>query len=394
MMQCPVCHSTASRDSVWRDSLPTMQNYVHRTYESSMAAFRGEFRLAVCQSCGFAWNRTFDRKKILYDENYDNAVPSTVMGMYYQEISEYLNEKYNLHGGLIVDIGCGNGEFLRALCDVQPDCRGLGIDPALDHSKEELDGRLALVRSEFSSDLLMEQPTLVVCRHVLEHIPEPVAFLRCINNALTAYGSCHCFFEVPDLSWIVENRAFWDFCYEHCNYFTSGSLSETLRRAGFEPRATRLGFGSQYRWMEARSEQVKALPWGPAGEHGLVDQVLRYADDESVDIAAIRDQIKQAKTEGQEIAIWGMATKGVIFSLLIDPDATLIDFCIDMNPNKQGCFVPIAGHSIEAPEVLLKASKEKLIIIVMNENYGEEIFRKCREMGLDPILVNANGTPI
>ena len=139
--RCPQCSSPALQDTVWRGSLPTMQNYVHRTRESAMAAPQGEFLLAVCQSCGFAWNRTFDQDRLVYDANYDNAVPSAVMESYYREIAEFLDEKYDLNGALVVDIGCGSGTFLRTLCSVQPQCRGLGIDPALDHLSFHIAGQ-------------------------------------------------------------------------------------------------------------------------------------------------------------------------------------------------------------------------------------------------------------
>lgn len=101
---CPQCGGSALQDTVWRGSLPTMQNYVHRTRESAMATSQGEFLLAVCRSCGFAWNRTFDHDRLVYDANYDNAVPSAVMESYYRDIAEFLDDKYDLKGALVVGV--------------------------------------------------------------------------------------------------------------------------------------------------------------------------------------------------------------------------------------------------------------------------------------------------
>jgi hypothetical protein len=81
-----------------------------------------------------------------------------------------------------------------------------------------------------------------------------------------------------------------------------------------------------------------------------------------------------------------MATKGVIFSLLVDPDASLIEYCIDVNANKQGCFVPLTGHAISAPTAL-RSSSRPVSVMVMNENYRDEIAATCREIGIHASLV-------
>ena len=42
------------------------------------------------------------------------------------------------------------------------------------------------------------------------------------------------FFEVPDTMRILREGAFWDIYYEHCSYFTPGSLARRFRRTGFD----------------------------------------------------------------------------------------------------------------------------------------------------------------
>jgi hypothetical protein len=100
----------------------------------------------------------------------------------------------------------------------------------------------------------------------------------------------------------------------------------------------------------------------------------------------MRGLLQVHRDQGKAVAVWGMATKGVIFSLLVDPDASRIDYCIDVNTNKQGCFVPVTGHAISAPIVLRSASRP-VTVIVMNENYRDEIATTCREIGIDAKLV-------
>jgi SAM-dependent methyltransferase len=379
---CPVCGSGRLVETVRRERLPAMQNYVHRTRESALSAAEGSLVLAVCRTCGFAWNSAFDPGLLSYDDNYDNAVPSAVMREYYGEIAAYLVERYDPGAGLVLDVGCGDGTFLRTFLDLAPAAHGLGVDPALPASAAE--GRLELVKDAFSPDLVDETPALVVSRHVLEHIAQPVEFLRLVSAA-HAPG----FFEVPDLEWIVEHHTFWDFCYEHCNYFTAASFSRLLAEAGFEPVRSRTAFGDQYLWLEARPGDA---PGRDEGEE-VAERLLGYADEESARIAAVHELLERNRDGERATVVWGMATKGVMFVLLTDPDASRVDACVDVNPNKQGCYVPLTGHPIEAPETL-RSLERPLTVLVMNENYRAEIERACAALGLDATVTTAEAQTI
>lgn len=237
-----------------------MQNYVYPTRETALAAPHGRLVVAVCRDCGFAWNREFDPAQLAYDAGYDNAVPSAVMDAHYRETAAYLAREYDLDGGLVVDIGCGNGGFLKTLCSELPTCSGL----------------------------------------------------------------------------------------------------------------------------RDRSRAADA----PAGR-GIADSLAAYATSEAGRIEATIDQLRRYKQAGRAIGIWGMATKGVVFSVLADPERSLIDLCLDINANKHGAFVPLTGHMITSPDALLdRAFAQPPLLVVMNENYRDEIERICQELGVEPILAN------
>ena len=44
------------------------------------------------------------------------------------------------------------------------------------------------------------------------------------------------FFQIPNARYVLCDVAFWDIYYEHCSYFTKGSLARLFRQAGFEVR--------------------------------------------------------------------------------------------------------------------------------------------------------------
>ena len=65
------------------------------------------------------------------------------------------------------------------------------------------------------------------------------------------------FFELPDTERVLTEAAFWDIYYEHCSYFTPGSLARLFRRTGFEPQPDcgRRMTTSICCWRPSRSER-------------------------------------------------------------------------------------------------------------------------------------------
>jgi hypothetical protein len=108
-------------------------------------------------------------------------------------------------------------------------------------------------------------------------------------------------------------------------------------------------------------------------------------------VHAIRDRLHDLRRRGRTVAVWGMATKGIMFSLMVDPDSHLIDYTVDVNVNKQGCYVPISGRRIDAPAVLQQHADKPAVVVVMNPNYVYEIASMCRGLGVVATFLDASG---
>jgi hypothetical protein len=72
-------------------------------------------------------------------------------------------------------------------------------------------------------------------------------------------------------------------------------------------------------------------------------------------------------------AIWGGASKGVIFSLYMQRNDINISHLIDINPAKQGRYIGATGLKVLSPKDAMNELKEGENIFVMNSNYLEEI---------------------
>ena len=72
-------------------------------------------------------------------------------------------------------------------------------------------------------------------------------------------------------------------------------------------------------------------------------------------------------------AIWGGASKGVIFSLYMQRAGVDIDMAIDINPGKQGKYLAATGLRVASPDEAEQSLKPGDDIFVMNSNYLDEI---------------------
>jgi SAM-dependent methyltransferase len=370
------------------DRVPLLQNKVYSNPETARRERSG--CLNIVQDCetGFAFNADFQQNLVEYDKDYDNSVPSKVFMDYYDQIADYLVQNYDLKHGTVMDVGCGKGTFLTRLANRYDFIQGIGIDPSYEGPSTELHGRLQFIQETFSQKHIAKgtNPAIMLCRHVLEHIPSPIQFLQNIfKPLLNSAKDIPFFIEVPDLSWIVENHAFWDFCYEHVNYFTHSSLGHCITQAGGTVSKISSAFGKQYIWAEGILKRLPSTTSLQSNKQNRLEFHFpgRNEYDFGIHLSHVVEKLRELSFH-KEIVIWGMATKGVMYSLYMINNNIDISYCVDINERKQGKYSPISGRKILSPHEL--RSGKDFAIICMNPNYATEIESQCHELGLKGML--------
>ena len=381
-MACPICGAAVGDAFLRRTDVPVHQNLVMPTRQAALDIRRGTLEMCCCPSCGFVFNRAFDTRLLEYGDDYDNTQShSPSFKAYLDTLVQHLVEQRGVRGARVVEVGCGNGDFLRRLVAADSTIQGWGFDPSHVGPETELDGRLRFRRELYGPGCEATHADVVVCRHVIEHVADPLALLATVRAALERSPQARVFFETPSLEWILHHRVSWDLFYEHCSLFTEQSLATAFTRAGFRTVEVSRSFGDQYLWLEARLEtdpSRESTP-DPAGMPELARQLaLAEAAWRSAWMTRLR-----AFGRGRT-AIWGAGAKGVTFANLIDPACELIDCVVDLNPHKQGRFLPGTGHPIVAPDQLRQRGVTSAIL--MNPNYRAENVELLRDLGLTMAL--------
>jgi SAM-dependent methyltransferase len=369
---CPGCGGRELRPVYSRSGVPVHQNIAAPTQAEALRCPRGDIALAHCAECGLVFNAAFDETLVRYAPGYDASQShSPLFGRYLDELARDLVARHSLHGKTVVEIGCGAGDFLARLCRIGAK-EGIGFDPSYAGRPDRLPPGVT-VRAEAYPPGRPHPPAHLVCaRHVLEHIARPAAFLAALRGAAGNPDGAPVFVETPRLEWILEQHAFWDVFYEHCSYFTAPVLRRLLEAAGLAVARAGPTFGGQYQFVEARPGRPSRAPLPPDGEApaALAARLEAFARDADTRRAEWGARLGALSRRGGCL-VWGAGAKGVTFLNALDAGPDTVPAVVDLNPAKQGRYVPGTGQPIIAPSDLHRYPAGS--ILVMNSHYLEEI---------------------
>jgi SAM-dependent methyltransferase len=346
---------------------------------------RGGIRLGSCTSCGYIYNVLFDPQKMQYTQAYENSLHFSPRFQEYAEtLATKLIERYHLFHKDIIEIGCGQGDFLRLICKLG-DNRGVGFDPSyvprsLD---EDPTPQTTIIDDYYSTAYRQYQADFIVCRQVLEHIPTPIDFLTNIRQTISNGKRTVIFFEVPNALFTFRDMGIWDIIYEHHSYFAPNSLRCLFSRCGFEVVDLAEEFGGQFLRLEAIAGQ-KPVSFDPENLMGFSGYLDVFIDNFRSKFEAWRIQLSQMAEANQRIVIWGAGSKGVTF-LNMFSSLRIIQHAVDLNPRKQNMYIPGTGQKIVSPDFLRDFRPD--VVLVMNPVYYEEIKQSVDKLGIAPQLV-------
>jgi acetyltransferase-like isoleucine patch superfamily enzyme/2-polyprenyl-3-methyl-5-hydroxy-6-metoxy-1,4-benzoquinol methylase len=244
-----------------------------------------------CQACGFLYSGQVMPEKMRADYyRNDFASPRHLLG---QQLNAGMNfhvlkKILNLSRGIsVLDAGCGYGFLLRLLGDKwQADVTGVEVSKReTSYAMDTL--ALAKIYPSLTEIPSHQQFDLVTCFEVIEHVREPVPFVRELLKRVTPGG---CLVVMTDnFDSPASRRMGCEFPkwipHSHVSHFTPATLEKCINRAGAED----VSFYSHTPWeilaLAARSRLSAAKP--PSACFDL-DNVLATEMDRPFRLFALR----------------------------------------------------------------------------------------------------------
>lgn len=351
----------------------------------------GDLLLAYCAGCGFIGNAGHRPGMTTYDATYEETQGcSPRFRLFAQEVARRWVERYDVHDRDVLEIGCGKGEFLALLAELGGN-RCVGMDPAMDPGRAPAPARgsVRLLAESYDERCAGMPADVVVCRHTLEHIGPVAAFLRMVRTAVRP--DTVLLFELPDAERVLRQGAIEDVYYEHCSYFTAGSLSRLFRRCGFEVLDVELAYDDQYLLLEARPGRVSDALTAEDHEDlvSTAAAVERFRDARQTTARTWRTLLERESRAGTRTVLWGGGSKAVAFLTSLGLGHA-VDAVVDINPMKQGRAMPGTGHPVVSPKSLVARPPD--LVVVMNPVYVPEVQQTLATLQLTPRLI-ALGSP-
>ena len=362
---CPVCGSVDYQTVYTVSSVPVHSVRLVKTAEESLSTPVGDIDLKGCRHCGMVWNAAFDPGKMRYDACYEETQGySETFNQFHWRFAQSLIDGLELTGKTVLEIGCGKGEFLVLLAEMGIES-GIGFDPGYDHRRQAADSRLQFYQQFFPPDAAESLPAIdtYICKMTLEHIARPGELIDRLREYV---GGQHTsvVIMVPALERIVEESAWWDIYYEHCNYFCEHSLYTLFARRGFTVREMFTEYDGQYLCLIA--DTLPAPPQFKPAKPVLAEDL---AETIGQVIGQWGERLAPAAARGS-LLVWGAASKAVALINAV-PELRQGTRLVDINPHKHQTYLPSTELQIENPEDL--AGLEFDTILVANPVYLSEV---------------------
>jgi len=248
-----------------------------------------------------------------------------------------------------------------------------GCDPSPHSDIAAEKYRINVAKEMFRPDLFSRKFDCVVMRHVLEHVLDPISFLRSVRSVMADNGLMAV--EVPDGVHLLRNGMAWAFYHEHLSYFSVPSLREVVRSAGFTVFRTRSGDGVIY-LLARRTHR-------PVGER----EVPRALDC-SRHVGVFTRRVSELRREWGELAARLVADGSDIYlygagthtTFLLHTTRLPAKMIVDSNRALGGMRLAIAPETdIGSPENLRRLGRNA-VVVVSTFSFQDEIVKNLRKI--------------
>ncbi len=358
MKRCIACGAP-----LWETPLLTLDNMPasaqHMPDAQGVKEDRGlTLDLCQCMGCGLL---QFDCEPVDY---YRDVIRAGGFSRTMVELRRYqykhLIDSYHLEGKKFIEVGCGQGEFLKVLSEFPVEVHGIEHDPHLvelarAQGLDVTEGFTETEDTRFAGGLY----DVFLSFNFLEHQPDPSTMLQAIYRNLEddAMG----LITVPSFEYIMDHNSYYELIRDHLAYYTFETLTTLLERNGFQVEECEVIN------RDTLSVIVKKRP--QMDTENLLECYVNLKRE-------MESYMKYLDAWDKKVAIWGASHQG--FTLAATTKlGEKAGYIIDSAPFKQGKFAPASHLPIVGPDHFHDHPVDAIIITA--PGYTDEIAASIRQ---------------
>ena len=256
----------------------------------------------------------------------------------------------------------------------------LGIDPAANVAEAALERGVPTLTEFFTLQLAEQlaaegrQANLVVGNNVLAQIPDINDFVAGVKALLAPGGIAT--FEVPHIERLLERTEYDTIYHEHFSYFSLRTLAEIFAAHGLalidveeletHGGSVRAFFGHAAEEVGASAAVVRVLAGEEAAGLQTPEPYLRFAENVCESKRALLELLVGLRREGRQVIGYGAPGKGNTLLNYCGIGTDFLDYTVDRNPYKQGCYTPGRRIPIHPPERIAETKPDVIMILPWN----------------------------
>ena len=337
--------------------------------------------LLFCKKCSLVQTDSFIEPQILFEDY--RYISSVGLSNHFREVASILDDRYDVEGLNILEIGCNDGVLLEPLSQLGANVEG--VDPAKNIVKLAVDKGLNVYDEYFNDetfggDEFEDKYDLVLSNNTFAHIPDIQSVVRGIKHVLRLDGDF--VFEVHYLQSLIDGKQWDNIYHEHIFYHSITGLNNLFNKydmtlIDFEEIPIHSGSIRVTVKNKNINTPQKVLDRIELESTKIADvEYLRsYGEDVRNHIINFNNTIEELK-ENHTIAGYGASGRANMFCNLTDLNSDIVKFIVDESPERCGRYIANTDIPIVDVETLKNSDVDLLIIFAWN--YSKMIMEKTQ----------------
>jgi SAM-dependent methyltransferase len=357
---------------------PLANSYLTPEQVNAMEPFY-PLRALVCEKCFLVQLEEYETPSAIFSDYAYFSSYSTTWLEHCRRYVDQVVERFDLgEASHVVELASNDGYLLQYFHERQIPV--LGIEPAANVAKVALQKGIPTLVEFFGVETAhtlvpQSQADLLIGNNVLAHVPDINDFVAGMRILLKPGGVIT--MEFPHLMRLVEENQFDTIYHEHFSYFSFSTArrifaAHSLRLFDVEELPTHGGslriFGCHADDGAKPDGERTAELLEREAEAGLdrLEVYEAYAQQVQACKREILEFFIERKREGRTIAGYGAPAKGNTLLNYCGIGRDFIDYTVDLNPAKQGHFLPGTHLPIMRPETLRETRPDLVFILPWN----------------------------
>jgi len=336
-------------------------------------------RVMTCERCAFVQLPEVTSRESLFRSDY--VYFSSYSSTWLEHSQKYAVKMVELlslsEGDLVIEVASNDGYLLQYF--IHGGIQVLGVEPSSGVAQVAVTKGIPTLVDFFGARLAKalaknQKPKLMIGNNVLAHVPDIHDFIEGFSLLIADDGVVT--FEFPHLLSLIKNNQFDTIYHEHYSYLTITALMPIFENHGLKvinveklpthggsiriyvvpvlsPRITSDSVASVLA-EEATLDPREQLVW-----ESLQVRTLQVKID-------LLSELVKCKKEGLVVAAYGAAAKGNTLLNYLGVDSDLVEYVVDLNPHKQGKYLPGSKIPIVGIEHLNENPPDVLLVLPWN----------------------------